>query len=227
MTNVVRLVNGGSIQVRTGVMQGIGPRGATGPAGPPGPQGDQGPVGDTGPMGQILQSMGRASVAAGFPVPANTDITVNWGAVAYDDLSCFSSVSNITLTTPGDYELSAWVRFDDAAAGLREIWLTAAGSTIARSSRSSSPGQPFFCDIAHPYRAVGGDVVNVWARSTVASNIGQGAVTVNRIGSGPAGPAGPVGPIGPVGLQGAVGPQGAGGNAATSGFTTYTQLLPH
>lgn len=227
MSNVVRLVNGGAIQVRTGVMQGIGPRGATGPAGPAGIQGDQGPVGDTGPMGQILQAMGRSSVAAGFPVAANTDTTVNWGSVAYDDLSCFTSNTNITLTTPGDYNLSAWVRFDDAASGIREIWFTVGGSTIARSSRSSTAGQPFFADLAHPYRAVAGDVVNVWARSTQATNIGQGALSVNRIGSGPAGPAGPPGPQGPVGLQGAVGPQGPGGNAAVSGFTTYTQLLPH
>lgn len=227
MTNVVRLVNGGSIQVRTGVMQGIGPRGATGPLGPQGPQGDQGPTGDTGPMGQILSIMGRSSVANGFPVAANTDTVVNWGSVAYDDLSCFSSLTNITLTTPGDYNLAAFVRFDDAAAGLREIWFTSAGSTIARSSRSSTVGSPIFANLSCPYRAVGGDVVNVWARSTQATNIGQGAVTVNRIGSGIAGPAGPAGPQGPVGLQGAVGPQGAGGNAATSGFTTYTQLLPH
>jgi hypothetical protein len=227
MSNVVRLVNGGSIQVRTGVMQGIGPQGPAGPAGPQGIQGEQGPVGDVGPMGQILQSMGRSTVAAGFPVAANTDTTVAFGSVSYDDLSCFTSTTNITLTTPGDYNLSVWVRFDDAAAGLREIWLTVAGATLARSSRSSTPGQPFFCDLAHPYRAVGGDVVNVWARSTQASNIGQGAVSVNRIGSGPAGPVGPVGPQGVQGAVGPAGPQGAGGNAATSGFTTYTQLLPH
>jgi hypothetical protein len=227
MSNVVRLVNGGSIQVRTGVMQGIGPRGATGPAGPQGPQGDQGSIGETGPMGQILQSMARASVASTFPVAANTDTTAVWGAVAYDDLSTFISSSNVVLTVPGDYCISAWVRFDDAVAGLREIWFTSGGATVARSSRTSQVGQPFFVDIAHPYRAAGGDTVNVWVRSTQATNVGQGAITVNRIGSGPQGPIGPVGPIGPPGIQGLQGVAGPGGNAATSGFTTYTQLLPH
>jgi hypothetical protein len=178
-------------------------------------------------MGQILQSQARASVATPFPVAANTDTTAVWGAVAYDDLSSFISSSNIVLTVPGDYGISAWVRFDDANAGLREIWITSAGVTVARSSRTSQLGQPFFVDIAHPYRAVGGDTVNVYVRSTQATNIGQGAITVNRLGSGPVGPIGPPGPQGPPGSQGIQGIQGPGGNAATSGFTTYTQLLPH
>jgi hypothetical protein len=228
MSNVVRLVNGGSIQVRTGVMQGIGPQGPQGPAGPQGIQGEQGPIGETGPMGAILKQMARSSVATGFPVAANTDTLVNWGAVSDDDMSVFSTTTtNLTLTTPGDYNLSTWVRFDDAVAGIREVWFVTAGTTIARKSVTSTAGQPFYVDLAHPYRAVGGDVVNVYARSTQATNIGQGAVCVNRLGVGPAGPAGPVGPQGPVGAQGLVGPQGPGGNAATSGFTTYTQLLPH
>lgn len=45
---IIRLTNGGAIQVRTGVLQGVGP---VGPAGPTGPTGPAGPTGATGPAG--------------------------------------------------------------------------------------------------------------------------------------------------------------------------------
>jgi hypothetical protein len=226
MANVVRLVNGGSIQVRTGVIQGIGPQGPMGVAGNQGADGPQGPVGDPGPMGQILQLMGRTSVATNNPVAANTDTVIAFGSVAYDDLSCFSSTSNVTLTSPGDYLLSVWVRFDDAAAGYRDIWFATGGTLIARGSRANTPGQPCYANLAQPYRAVGGEVVNVLVRAGQATAVSLGALNVTRVGSGPPGPAGPVGPQGPIGATGAQGPVGAPGTA-NAGFTKYGDLLPH
>ena len=62
MANVVRLVNGGTIQVKTGVLQGVGPQGPRGYVGPQGPQGEQGPVGEQGQIGQILQQATRTTV---------------------------------------------------------------------------------------------------------------------------------------------------------------------
>src|SRR5215831_14946849 len=102
-TNVIRLVNGGSIQVRTGVLQGIGPQGPRGVAGPQGIDGLQGPQGEVGPMGQILQLSGLTKVSINNTLAAATDTTISFGTVSYDDLSCFTSISNITLVAAGDY----------------------------------------------------------------------------------------------------------------------------
>jgi hypothetical protein len=226
MSNVVRLVNGGAIQVRTGVLQGIGPQGPTGVAGPQGIDGPQGPVGEQGEMGQILQLMGKTTVGTNNPIAATTDTTMAFGSVSYDDLSCFTSTSNITLTAAGDYLLSCWLRFDDAAAGSRELWFATGGVTIVRSTRQSVPGAPFYIDLAYPYRAVGGEVVNVFVRAGAATAISLGALNVTRVGSGPPGPVGLTGPQGSIGATGAAGPPGPSGTA-NSGFTKYGDLLPH
>jgi hypothetical protein len=226
MSNVVRLVNGGTIQVRTGVIQGIGPQGPRGVSGPAGIDGPQGPVGETGPMGQILQFQGRTNVGTNNPIAANTDTSIAFGSVTYDDLGCFTSTSNFTFVAAGDYLLSAWLRFDDAAATSRELWFAVAGTTIARTTRMAVTGAGFYVDLAHPYRATAGQVMNVFARSGTATAVSLGACTVTRIGSGPPGPAGPTGPQG---NQGAIGATGAAGppGTANAGFTKYADLLPH
>ncbi len=225
MANVVRLVNGGSIQVRTGVIQGIGPQGPRGVAGPQGIDGPQGQIGDPGPMGQILQLQGMSAVATNNPLSAGGDTLIAYGSVSYDDLSCFTSTANVTLLAAGDYLLSTWLRFDAAAAGKREVWFQTGSNTIARKSVTADTGV-FYVDLAMPYRAAGGEVINVHALSAAASGVSQGAISVTRVGSGPPGPAGPVGPQGPIGATGAQGPQGPAG-AANAGFATYALLLPH
>ena len=226
MSNVIRLTNGGAIQVRTGVIQGIGPQGPTGVAGPQGADGPQGPTGDTGPMGQILQLQGLSKVATNNPIAANADTVLAFGSVSYDDLNCFTSTVNITLSAAGDYLLSTWVRFDDAAASGRDVWFATGSTTIARASRLAGVGAPFYVDLSFPYRAAGGEVVNVLARAGAATGVSLGSITVTRVGSGPPGPAGPQGIQGPVGATGAQGPAGTAGTA-NSGFTKYSDLLPH
>lgn len=226
MANVVRLVNGGSIQVRTGVIQGIGPQGPRGVAGPQGIDGAQGPVGEVGPMGQINQLQGKASVATNNPLAANTNTVIAFGSVTYDDMSAFTSTSNITLTAAGDYILGTYLRFNDAVAGLREVWFAVGATTLSRTSRMSVAGAPFYVDLATAYRAAAGDVVNVIAKSAAATGISEGSLTVTRVGSGPIGPQGVEGPVGPIGATGAEGPAGPPGSA-NSGFTTYAQILPH
>jgi hypothetical protein len=224
MTNVVRLVNGGSIQVRTGVIQGIGPQGPRGVAGPQGPDGPAGPQGEQGDLGQILQMQGKATVGGTNTLSAATDTTIAFGSVTYDDLSCFTSSSNITLTAAGDYLLSTWLAFADAAAGLREVWFLTGGTTIARTSRASVAGSAFYVNLSFPFRASGGQVITVVARSAQATTITLGAVSVTRIGSGPPGPTGPTGPQGAQGNTGPAGPTGATGSAG-SGFATYADIL--
>ena len=226
MANVVRLVNGGSIQVRTGVIQGIGPQGPRGVAGPQGIDGEQGPVGEVGPMGQIQQISGKSAVATNNPLVANTNTLIAFGSVTYDDLSAFVTTTNTVLTAAGDYLISAYLGFTDAAAGLREIWFAAGPTTLARTSRMSVAGSVFYVDLSTAYRAQTGDVINVFARSAAASGIAVGSISVTRMGSGPTGPQGVPGPDGPVGATGAQGPIGPAGTA-NSGFTTYAQMLPH
>lgn len=231
MSNVVRLVNGGVIQVRTGVIQGIGPQGPRGVSGEQGIQGPAGPTGESGPMGQILQYQGRTDVNTSNPLSANTDTVISFGLVKYDDLSCFVSISNISLIAAGDYYFSVWLCFADAAAGVREVWLRSAtaASTFARNTVNAAATTPAgtFVNLTMPYRSVGGgEIVNVLARSATATGVGSGSLTVTRVGSGPAGP---VGPAGPQGQAGAVGPQGAAGPAGTAnnGFAKYSDMLPH
>lgn len=227
MSNVIRLVNGGSIQVRTGVLQGIGPQGPRGLSGPAGPQGEQGPIGEVGPIGQILKRGALSTIANNNSLAANTDTVISFGTVPYDDFAPTGfSLSAMTLTDAGDYMLSTWLRFDDAAAGLREVWFVTGSTIIARSTRQSVAGSPFFIDLAFQYRAVGGESVSVVARTSAATGVSQGSWAVSRVGSGPPGVAGPQGVQGPVGATGAAGPAGPAGTA-NSGFTKYGDLLPH
>ena len=226
MSNVVRLVSGGTIHVRTGVIQGIGPVGPRGVAGPQGIDGDQGPVGEQGPMGQILELGSKFSIGSSYPVPANTDTVIGFESIGYDGLSARDSSSNYVLTAAGDYLLSCWLRFDDAAASAREVWFKTGSTIIARTTVMAGTGAPTYVPLSFPYRSAGGDVVNVIVRAGAATAVGMGDLGLTRVGSGPPGPAGPPGPEGPIGIQGAKGDKGDDGDAS-SGFTTYAELLPH
>jgi hypothetical protein len=230
MSNVVRLVNGGAIQVRTGVIQGIGPQGPRGIQGLQGLVGPPGPVGDPGPVGQILQMQGRTDMSTVNPVAANTDTVISFGLVRYDDMSCFATIANVLLNAAGDYLFCSWLRFDDASAGVREMWFSSTTTgTFARKTVNAAASTPSgtYLDLMMPYRSAGGgEIVNVLARSGTATGVGAGSLTVTRVGSGPPGPVGPAGPAGPAGAAGAQGPAGPSGTAST-GFSTYALILPH
>ena len=188
MANVVRLVNGGSIQVRTGVLQGIGPIGPRGVAGPQGMDGPQGSQGEQGPIGQILQQQSQTIVGSNNPIVANTDTLISFGSVQYDDASCMITSTNVVLPQAGDYLFSCWLKFDDAAATARELWFTAAGAMFGRTSRMAGSGAPYYVDLSFPYKAaVPGVVCNVYARSGTATGVSEGHLVVTRTGSGPQG----------------------------------------
>ena len=229
MANVVKLVNGGAIQVRTGVIQGIGPVGPKGVKGDPGVQGEQGPTGDTGPMGQILSVQGRTVVTTTNNLAANTDTVIAFGGIDYDQqTSFFQSSSNIVLTDPGDYLLSVYLAFNDAAAGSRSVWFQSVpNGLIAQSTRMSVAGAAFYVDLSFPWRVkAGNEMINVLARSAAALNISAGALTITRVGSGPVGPQGLQGiqgPVGATGGKGDPGPQGSPGGA----YATYNSLVGH
>lgn len=222
MANVVKLVNGGAIQVRTGVIQGIGPIGPQGAVGPPGPQGDQGPVGETGPMGQIQDVQSRTVVNTTNALAVSTDTVIAFGSITYDDPG-WLSFSNMTLKDTGNYLLSVYLGFGDAAAGIREVWFQSALSgLIARTTRSAVAGQVWWVELTAPWHSPGSEVVNVMARSTQALNVAAGALTISRIGSGPTGDVGPVGPQGAVGATGATGATGPAG--APGAYPSYNAL---
>jgi hypothetical protein len=228
--NVIRLSNGGKIQVRTGVLQGIGPQGPRGLVGPAGPDGPQGLQGDTGPMGQILQVMSHATISATTTVPPDTDTTVAFASVAYDDLSAITSSVNFTTVAAGDYLFSVWVGFAlgaNAGDGIRKLWVT--GSTagiIGTTSCLAVTDETTYLNFSHPVRAAAGEIFNVKARSgdDVSLGVTSGGITITRIGSGPVGPTGPQGPAGPTGLTGPAGPAGPTGSGGH--HATYADLLP-
>jgi hypothetical protein len=229
MANVIRLVNGGSIQVRTGVIQGVGPQGPTGPSGSQGPDGEQGPQGVPGPIGQILQKSGKTAVQTNNVIAANTDTAIAFGSVTYDDFSAFlGSTSVVTLPENGDYLLSVWLKFDAVAgATLRDLWFLTGGNILARSSRTAIASTDMYCNLTHPYRvAAAPETFTVLVRSGTATGISIGQLTVTRVGSGPQGVAGPQGLTGATGATGATGPAGPTGTA-NSGFIKYGDMLPH
>ena len=225
MSNVIRMVNGGTIQVRTGVMAGVGPQGQRGLIGPPGIDGPQGPDGPEGPIGQILQKQSRANLSGTITILPAADTLLPFATVAYDDLSCFASTTNVVLHEIGDYQINVWVGVNaSSAASFHDIWIqSVTNGLVAKHSQYARVDAITHVAISYPLRStIVNEVVNLYIRTSdpVATNITQGALSVTRTGSGsvgPVGPAGPVGPPGPVGPAGPVGPTGS----ASGGFATY------
>lgn len=231
MGNIIRLSNGGSVQVRTGVLAGIGPQGPRGLIGPQGPDGPPGPKGDQGEIGQIKQVMSRAQVSAAQSITRLTDTNIAFGSVNYDDMSIFASSSNLTLLQDSDYLFSVWLCFERPANtpdGYRTVKLVSSvNGMIAVSQVPPALDDVTYVNLTFAYRSqVAGEIIRVVARHSddLTLNVSNGAVAINRIGSGPQGPAGPQGPQGQQGAQGPAGPQGPAGNAST-GFATYADLL--
>lgn len=227
--NVIRLNNGGAIQVRTGVLQGIGPVGPRGLSGPAGPEGPTGPPGETGPPGAIVQYLASARISAPIAVTADTNTLVSFGTVDHDDLNAFQSSTNFSPADAGDYVVSCWVQFNvptNAGDGARALWLNSSiAGTLCRVQGSAVMDDATYVSFTWPVRTESGEVLNVYARSgdDLEVSISAGALTMVRVGSGPVGGPGPQGPAGPVGPQGIQGPQGPPGSAGT-GYQTYGEL---
>src|SRR3954471_14290224 len=221
MTSAVRLNNGGIIEVRTGVLQGIGPVGPRGLQGLTGPEGPGGPQGDTGPQGAIVQYLSKATLTSSPTLTTNTDTLVPFATVAYDDLSVFTSSTNITIVENGDYLVNAWVQFNlpvTAGDSIRRLWLVSSTSgTLAQSACLAVADEPTYVHLSWTHRAIAAEVLNLKARHSDDSSVvlGDGAISVCRVGSGPVGPAGPQGPVGVTGPAGPTGATGATGSSGT------------
>lgn len=231
MANTVRLINGATVQVRTGVIQGIGPTGPRGPVGGPGPQGDQGPQGPTGPLGQILEQFTLANVNSVQTMAAATDVLVSFNQTVRDQLGCIFSGSQFKIKDIGDYLVSCWLGIQKPVAGsssggrsMRVVSTTQ--GDMARVSAQSISNEATYLNLCFPiHTTIPDEMINLIARSGDSNpcDLTSGAIGFTRLGSGPIGPQGNQGvqgPIGPTGAKGDTGPQGSAG----AGYTTYNAL---
>lgn len=219
-SSIVRVGNGGTIQVRTGVIAGIGPTGPTGPTGPVGPQGIRGVQGERGETGYVSEAATIARRTSQQSVPVATSTLVQFDVVDIDELSAYSSSTNFV---PGAHSLymSVWVRFDrggGAASGSRVVEILQGGVPVAANQGHARGGSNTIVDVTC---VTGVKIVNpdeilsvrVWQNDSVAIPITSARVWLCRTGPGPQGPQGipgEQGPVGPVGAQGLTGPQGVG-----------------
>jgi hypothetical protein len=229
MTSAIRLNNGGVIEVRTGVLQGIGPAGPRGLMGLTGPEGPQGTQGDTGPQGAITQYLSKASVSAPNTVTADTDTLVAFGSVAYDDLSICASSTNFTAVQDGDYLYNVWAKFSlgtNAGDSIRRLWLNSATQGIlVQSATTAVADDASYVHLSWVHRQLAAETVTVRCRHSddVSVSLSDGAITICRVGSGPQGAVGPTGATGPVGPTGPTGPQGPAGSSG-AGYATFGDL---
>lgn len=229
MTSALRLTSGGMLEVRTGVLQGIGPTGPRGLQGLQGPEGPQGPQGETGPQGAIIQYAAKARVSSSTALATNTETLVPFAAVDYDDMAIFASSTNMTFNQNGDYLFNVWVRFDlpaNAGDSIRRLKLnsTTVGD-LAFNSCLAVADEATYLSLSFVHRVTGVQTVQVYGYHSddLSVGISAGAVAVTRIGSGPKGDTGPAGPQGAVGATGPAGAAGPAGNAG-SGYSTYSAL---
>jgi collagen type VII alpha len=229
-SSVVRVSSGDTIQIRTGVVQGIGPQGPTGPTGPPGQQGDLGPQGNEGPTGSVGEyvTLVRGSVQS---IAAATNSLITFDQVVKDDYSAVQSVTNFKPGL-GNYYVVASTSFTKqssvSASGSRVIRVLVDDVVVAGNSSSAAPSVPTELSVN-----VGVSITNVNSIIKIQAYQDEGgSVTLQlnnsrmwlcRTGSGPQGVQGPVGPIGPIGPVGPAGPTGPAGPGANS-TTTFTLL---
>lgn len=228
MANAVKLLNGGTIQVRTGVLAGIGPMGPRGPVGLRGEQGIQGPTGEQGIQGQILQIGARSLLTTAQAVAANVWVPLAFQTVSYDDMGVFASSTNMTVLEAGDYQFAATVSLSSGAGDGRRVLRFNSGTNglIWAHSTPGTVGNEVYMEIHCNYRVMAaGETIQLQAFSSDSSSLQAttGILTVTRIGSGPVGPEGPQGEQGVQGLRGVQGVKGDPGNAS-SGFSTYGSI---
>lgn len=232
---VVRVGNGDTIQVRSGVLQGIGPQGNPGATGPRGPQGDQGPRGETGAMGRLEDFISVASVA-NTSVATGTDVLLNFTSIL-DEMNVIKSSTTLGFDTqigpdlPGAFWLTGWVRWSqpgDGATGWRKLWITLTGESqpiyevCFPAAFDTNTTLPLNTAFRVPLST---DEVNIYVRHNDNESLAveAGRLQITRAGSGPKGDQGAQGVEGPEGPVGPAGPQGLAGSAG-GGYTTIDEL---
>lgn len=225
---VVKVASGETIQIRTGVLQGIGAQGPVGPVGPQGADGPQGPEGVQGETGAIQSFSSEATIGAATSLGANVEGLITFDTAVRDDLAVITSGTTFTAPEAMDLFFSIWVSFAvpaDPGDSYRQIELRQGATVIARASCPANVDTPTDLSITTTFKASEDMAFQLWGKhsDTLSVAVSQGRIAIYRVGSGPQGVAGPEGPVGPVGPVGPPGPEGPDGSA-TSGFDTYEDL---
>lgn len=220
-SQVLKVSSGETIQVRTGVIQGVGPAGPPGPQGV-GIQGPPGPQGVPGPQGEVSEFSLEAA-ALSTAIASATESLATFGQITRDDILAATSGTTFQLS-PGGWQGTVWVSFSKQsgvnATGSRRISAVYKGTVIDSVCVGAAP--TFNTDLTLAF-----NLLSTLSTDQLQFTIEQdGGATltytsrlwISRIGSGPAGPAGPtgVGTIGPPGPQGPPGPSGTIGNNNTT-----------
>lgn len=227
-SSVVRLRNGGTVAVRTGILRGAGPQG---PMGPPGPKGDVGPAGPTGPAGSVGDGHTAWTSSASVASSSDTWYALSFTTVVNDDgVAVRSDPFYFSAPTAGLYQVSAAVRFEPAASlsssGARRVRLAdQANNTVVEETLEAASLGPTLVTLSFPVRVE--DLsrrykIEVQSEDPSGGiNVTSRALYVVRLGAGPVGPAGPRGPVGPPGPQGIKGDPGDAG----AGFADFDGLV--
>lgn len=226
-SQVIRVSSGETIQVRTGVIQGIGPQGPVGPTGPQGETGPQGAQGVPGPTGAVIEFSTEVNALAQSIASATTYTLVSFSQVVRDSLSSVQSNTNFALIA-GEYQGTAYLSFSKqagAAVNTRGVQVLYNGAVIAGQVVRAAPD--LATDITVPFTVkstVATQLLQVQAVQNEGATLSvTGRLWISRIGPGPAGPAGPQGAQGQPGAVGATGPQGPSGTIANN-TTTFAAI---
>ena len=218
-SQVVRLVTGDVIEIRTGAIQGVGPQGNQGIQGEKGDTGDTGPTGATGPTGPegmvredaAIVTMGSTSIAD------NTFVALKLTTVEYDPYSWVDNTGASTkIVLPvGNYFAMGYVLYSPPAGtgvGYRlmsllynNVFVGGQQTPAVTGVSTSVTGSAMFrATSATPYLELKTQHTQGTALSIISARL-----AVSRIGAGSPGIQGPIGPTGPAGPASTVpGPPG-------------------
>jgi hypothetical protein len=231
-SQVTRLESGGTLSVRTGTIQGIGPQGPTGSTGPKGEKGDAGPQGVPGPTGGVQQvssqftassqGIGLSTVTSNYPT---TWTTISFGTVVRDELSAQASTTNFVLAPGSDYNLEVSIHFFKQTSvngtGFRAIQAVYNSVNVGEVIIPSNSLVNTVIRLPLSLRSTSGtDILNfkVSHNDTATLNV-TGYLWINKTG---AGQQGVQGIQGIQGIQGDIGPQGPVGPAGSIVTPTTT-----
>jgi hypothetical protein len=223
-SSVRRLGSGETIQIRTGVIQGIGPQGPRGSVGEKGDKGDQGNQGIPGPTGYVDES---ATEATGFgTVNHNTTAIAAFQTVATDEALIVASATSFTLNV-GGWQGTAWIRFAKRSgitgAGSRRVEALLGGTVVAATTIAAAPDHDSDVTLAFTVKPTVGSTLQIRLFHTEGASLDYTSrIWISRIGAGIQGPEGPEGPIGQ-GIQGIQGPQGPPGSLVDNS-TTFADI---
>lgn len=217
-SQIIRLGNGDTVQIRTGAIQGIGPQGPTGPTGLPGQEGPAGPQGERGPIGYVDESALYAKSGTPYQsIPASTNTLVELSGTTLDDFASRQSLTTFKFPI-GNYSVFAQATFSRASgtqAGARILRLLMGGDVQWETAQVNiGVGLTTSVTLAGGLNVTNPDAeiaLQVWHNDSETLGLNPAQLWISRVGAGVQGEQGEQGIQGPVGATGAQGPQGPAG----------------